>query len=290
MKKITPLILVCIFAIQSIVSQTISQSSSLTITPGVGIYCNTSGGITRDNTFYRSFKLSDHGITSDYTISKINYGIEELSGAPASGFPVTVSIFTTSATFPTGTLTLINEVTENLNDQSEVLHATPIAAVIPAGSEFVVAISVESDATIDGGNGNVKFILGANNEPETGDTFIKTVACGQPTPASLSTNPNGFASVHLVMSVEGTSATAGRDDLAAVSFSYYPNPVKERLNMKADEEITAVKVYNILGQQVKSFAPSKLNANVDLTSLVAGTYFVKATVNDKTGSFKVIKE
>lgn len=289
MKKITPFIIVLMFIVQGIVAQTITQSSSLTIEPGVGIYCNTAG-ITRDNTFYRSFKLSDHGITSSYTISQVNYGIEELLGAPAGGFPVKVSIYTTDATFPTGTLTLINEVTENLNNQSEVLHSTPISAVIPANSEFVVAVSVESDFAGDGGGGTVKFIFGFNDDGETADTFIKTDACGQSTPASLSTNPNGFAQVNLVMSVVGTSATAGIGDLAKVDFSYYPNPVKESLHMKADEEITDVKVYNVLGQEVKSFVPSKLEANVDLTSLVTGTYFVKATVNDKIGSFKVVKE
>lgn len=289
MKKITPFIIVLMFTVQAIVAQTITQSNSLTIEPGVGIFCNT-GGITRDNTFYRSFKLSDHGITSDYTISQISYGIEELSGAPTAGFPVTVSIYTTDVEFPAGTLTLINEVTEDLNNQSEVIHTTPIAAVIPADSEFVVAVSVESDFSDDGGNNSVKFIFGFNDDGETSDTFIKTDACGQSTPIALSQNPHGFAEVHLVMSVVGTSATAGTGDLAAVDFSYYPNPVKESLNMRADEEITDVKVFNILGQEVKSFAPSKLEANVDLTSLVAGTYFVKATVNDKIGSFKVVKE
>jgi len=289
MKKITPLVIVFLFTIHLVIAQNISHSTSLTIKDNHSVSCNT-GGITRTNTFYRSFDLNDFGITSSYDITSVEFGIETMSGTPVGGYPVKVSIYTTDIAFPSGTLTLINEVTEMITDQSLTLYSTAINATIPANAEFVVSISIPSDVASDEGNDSVSFFIGSNDLGETAPGYYDAPACSINTPVLFSDIAIGRPDIHLVMNVVGTSSTADVGELDLVSFSYHPNPVKDKLYMNAQEDITSVSLYNMLGQKLKEIQPSQFDAELDLTSLSTGTYFVRATVNHKTGSFKILKQ
>ena len=80
------------------------------------------------------------------------------------------------------------------------------------------------------------------------------------------------------------------NDLATVGFNYYPNPVNNTLTMTANENITSVSVFNMLGQEVKNEKLSTLEAHVDMSNLANGTYFVKAQVGQTVGTFKVVKK
>jgi hypothetical protein len=86
------------------------------------------------------------------------------------------------------------------------------------------------------------------------------------------------------------NSTASVEELEAVGFEYYPNPVNSNLTVKANENITSIAIFNMLGQQVKQVNPSSLNAQIDMTNLANGTYFIKATVGEKVGTFKVVKK
>lgn len=294
MKKITPLVIVLLFTVQAIFSQTLTYSLSQVVEDGNSRACELSSGIIENTTFYRNFKLSDFGITTNYSITDVEFGVEKLINAPATGYPVKVQIYTVSGGFPEGTMTKIAEVTKNLEDQTLTLVEVPISATITtAVDEFVIAVDVPSSSTVSGGGSGITFQIGSNDDGETQSgirhfSYYSSTVCPDSDIATFSSK--GFNDVHLIMNVKGTSATASVGNLAEVDFSYYPNPVKERLNMKANEEITSVEVYNVLGQQVKSMKPSKFEESLDLTSLATGTYMVRATVNDKVGSFKVVKE
>ncbi|MDX5585523.1 MAG: T9SS type A sorting domain-containing protein [Aureibaculum sp.] len=287
MKKITPLIIVLLF-IQTSISQTLKYSTTENIVDLNSVACEQQTDIVSDNTFYRSFILSDFGIIGDYDITSVDYGIEIMSGAPVEGYPVKVSIYSTDSTFPTGNLTLLSEVTEMITNQHLQMHSTTITATIPSGAEFVVSVSIESDVIADGGNGEVSFQIGSNSDGEIRPSYLKAPACSLPTPVTFASM--GRPDIHIVMNVKGIGDTAGIEDLQLVGFSYYPNPVKEKLMMNAKENISSVSFYNILGQEVKNINPRNLNAELDLTLLPSGTYLIRAFVDEKMGSFKVIKD
>lgn len=87
------------------------------------------------------------------------------------------------------------------------------------------------------------------------------------------------------------TATAGVEELLAAGFSYYPNPVIENsLNLNANETISAVKVYNVLGQKIIESKPNKTSSAVPMTNLPTGTYIVNVAIGEKKGSFKVLKQ
>ncbi len=72
-------------------------------------------------------------------------------------------------------------------------------------------------------------------------------------------------------------------------FRLYPNPVSDNLNVKAQNTIENISVYNMLGQEVMRQMPNKMDAKVDMTALQTGTYFVKVTINGTTETKRIIK-
>lgn len=96
---------------------------------------------------------------------------------------------------------------------------------------------------------------------------------------------------------QGTFEVAAYDESLSApnfddaSFAYYPNPVKDVLNLSYVSTISNVSVINLLGQEIIS---KKINANqseVDLSALSAGTYLVKVTTEENLEkTIKIIKQ
>ena len=65
----------------------------------------------------------------------------------------------------------------------------------------------------------------------------------------------------------------------------YPNPVKDRLTVKA-ENLQSVEVYDLMGQRVLTTTTS----TVDMGGLYQGIYFVRITADGKTVTQRVVKQ
>ena len=72
-------------------------------------------------------------------------------------------------------------------------------------------------------------------------------------------------------------------------FSYYPNPVKEVLNIGYTDTITAVEIYNMMGQKVFTTKGSNATLQIDMSSFTNGAYLVKITAGTVVKNIKVIK-
>jgi len=73
------------------------------------------------------------------------------------------------------------------------------------------------------------------------------------------------------------------------NFSFYPNPARNILNVKANDNIENIAIYNLLGQKVISKNVNAFRSNINITSLTTGLYILKANINGKSGSYKLIK-
>ncbi len=80
----------------------------------------------------------------------------------------------------------------------------------------------------------------------------------------------------------------GTTTLQSNTFNFYPNPVKNILNINT-HNITNVAVFNLLGQQVATKAAAN-NTQIDMSNLSTGTYLVKVTADNQVKTIKVIKE
>ncbi len=74
------------------------------------------------------------------------------------------------------------------------------------------------------------------------------------------------------------------------NFTFYPNPVKNVLNVSAKSRIDSLKVINALGQTVKVATPNFNKYQLDFSDLSSGVYFVKASTNNTEGTFRIIKK
>jgi hypothetical protein len=94
----------------------------------------------------------------------------------------------------------------------------------------------------------------------------------------------------------GTFTIAAYDPTLATNtfnnnaFSYYPNPVKNVLNLSYSQQISNVEVFNLLGQKMSANVFGANQGQVDMSNLASGTYLVKVTADNQVKTIKVIKE
>ncbi|HUH34476.1 MAG TPA: GEVED domain-containing protein [Moheibacter sp.] len=82
----------------------------------------------------------------------------------------------------------------------------------------------------------------------------------------------------------------GVSDLNAFDFAYYPNPVRDVLNITSKVGVKSVEVFNLAGQNVlRTMKVSQ--GQVDVSALATGTYVFRATLeNGQVETFKIIKK
>jgi len=74
------------------------------------------------------------------------------------------------------------------------------------------------------------------------------------------------------------------------NFDYYPNPVADKLNLQADEEIISVQIFNLTGQEIINLHPANHKLMLDTRELKPGTYILKVNIDNATGYYRFIKE
>ena len=79
------------------------------------------------------------------------------------------------------------------------------------------------------------------------------------------------------------------NNVNANEFKLYPNPVQDKLNLRAQDNIENVSIYNMLGQEVLRQAPNKNSSEINMSALQTGSYFVKVTINGVTKTKQIIK-
>jgi hypothetical protein len=82
----------------------------------------------------------------------------------------------------------------------------------------------------------------------------------------------------------------GNEEFDMSSFSYYPNPTRDIVNISYSKEITQIKVFNMLGQQLIDTKVNSTTTQVDLSRFATGTYFIEVTSDEVSKTVKVIKD
>lgn len=112
---------------------------------------------------------------------------------------------------------------------------------------------------------------------------------------SITTNPNGALDTATYKTFTYTINLEYDESLSYEKLDYYnftfaPNPANNTLSLNANEVISNVELYNTLGQKTFSTNIDALNANLDISNLKKGIYLMKATIADKTATYKLIKD
>lgn len=261
-------------------------------------YANTVFGLTIGNTYYvRVFSESpDTGATTTFNVCLSIPPTGAICEKPivVSGLPYTTTDNTINYgddyDFPQGGESGCEGTNNHYLGGDETVYAyTPAANQtinirIP-GAPGWTAILVYTDCNAIG----TGAIACANGDFEIGDREINELAvtAGTTYYILLSTQPAPQSFAYTLNITEESLGTKPFDDS---SFRAYPNPVKNILNLSYKEEMTAIKVFNILGQQVLSKNINATESEVDMSALHSGTYLVKAYAGEEVRTFKVIKQ
>ena len=98
---------------------------------------------------------------------------------------------------------------------------------------------------------------------------------------------NNNAGTFGISAYDGSLATNSFDN---ANFTYYPNPVKNVLNLSYTQDITSVSIFNLLGQEMLTKSINATQGTIDMSNMTSGAYFVKVTADNQTKTIKVIKE
>jgi len=91
-----------------------------------------------------------------------------------------------------------------------------------------------------------------------------------------------------VISAFDASLSTGSFEKQALSF--YPNPVKDILNISYGEKIESVAIYNIMGQEVLNKTLGNNEGQVDVSGLSSGTYLAKVKADTGIKTIKIVKQ
>ena len=222
-------------------------------------FCNsaTVSGLTANGTGLNWYANATGGIalTSStlLTTGTTYYVSQTIIGCEGPRTAVSVIVNTTPA--PTG------EATQSLSSLSTVGN------IVVAGTN-VVWYSSSSDAA-SGTNPLSNATLLANT------TYYATQTI------------SGCASV---TSLAVTITTLANQDFDMTQFSYYPNPVIDLLNVSYSQDMTNVKVFNMIGQQLLNKDVNATTTQIDMSGYANGAYFIQVSTENAMKTVRVIKK
>lgn len=166
---------------------------------------------------------------------------------------------------------------------------------------FTVFIDWNHDGDFNDANetypiGSISNSTGADGQQATGTIEVPTDATiGQTRMRVVKnydvspTNPCGEYQYGQTEDYTLNIGELGIGDINTSSFSYYPNPVTDILNISSDKAVRAINVYNMAGQLVSSLKTSFNQIN--LSALPGGVYVIKAELEGGVAKiFKVVKK
>lgn len=189
-----------------LVTQTITQSVSPTVTAANSVSCNggAPGFFHTNNSYYRAFTLSTFkNLTQpQFRVDAVDFGIETANDAAGAGQPLTVNLYRSTTNPPTlASLTAVSSDNFTVPDQTNSIFTAAIATQ----PVFIVAtdILVVEVFTPNGQATNNSFFLGSNAGGQAAPSYIVAADCGISEITNLASI--GFANMHIVMSVTGNN-------------------------------------------------------------------------------------
>jgi len=90
--------------------------------------------------------------------------------------------------------------------------------------------------------------------------------------------------------VVGANTTLSIGDSTLANFNVYPNPSRDKWNVKGGNEILQIQLFDILGKQVLNMNPNSSDVKIDASVLPSGLYFAEVSTEKGSGTLKLIKK
>jgi hypothetical protein len=79
-------------------------------------------------------------------------------------------------------------------------------------------------------------------------------------------------------------------DLSKTQINIFPNPTSDFINIKSDEMIKSIKIYDITGSLIKIEKTSDKTSKIDISSFLKGIYIISIETKSGIETKKIIKE
>ncbi len=188
-------------------STEITQSASNAITPLNSVSCNSAGG-SAANQYLRRFQLdADHGISSPFGVSSVDFGMESITaGGPGAcaGNPVDLNVYSipSGAPFTYANLTLVETASVDLaGTVAPTIVNIPLpgaGAVDGSTDDLVIEMTTCDHSSL--ADGGFEFV-GSNSGGQLRPSYLASAACGITEPTD--TAAIGFPEMQIVMTVYG---------------------------------------------------------------------------------------
>ena len=193
----------------------------------------------------------------------------------------------------------------NVDDPDEIWIAAEIIflAAMPAGphplasilsfsgaSEFTITAYanriLEDDKTLNCSSTQVKSTQ--NNKLRFNLKYNGTYANGIPVTFNITvTDPKTNHTEIINVTVNNTLSI---DKLEKYDFSFGPNPTKDLIYLSANKSIGEVEIFNLVGQKSLISDISDTKGALDISNLSRGVYIMNVAIDEKIGTYKIIKE
>ncbi len=87
-----------------------------------------------------------------------------------------------------------------------------------------------------------------------------------------------------------TKETLATQEVNKTKLVFYPNPVKNILNIENDSKINTIKIYDLTGKELVTKEFDAKNVNIDVSNLPKGIYMVKIGSKNSNRTIKIIKD
>ena len=151
--------------------------------------------------------------------------------------------------------------------------------------EYTLTVDISSGMSL----ATCEIIIDGNVVLPAGTPFTSAAGTVPTSLGGINYYSNGALNAVYLDDIVFSDTNVGTQDFATKGFSVYPNPVNNVMNLQANENISKVAIYNVLGQEVYSAKINAMTSSVDMSSMASGAYFVKVNINGTEGTVKVIK-
>ncbi|MFY7740737.1 MAG: GEVED domain-containing protein [Flavobacterium sp.] len=172
------------------------------------------------------------------------------------------------------------------------------SVVVPASGS--ITFETNSDGTSDVTDTGIEAFSGSCglltsigcNDDDDGTDFFSLLSLTALTPGStIYLRVFDYDNIEFgTFQVSAYDASLGTNSFDSSNFTFYPNPVKDVLNLSYSKNIDTVQIMNILGQEVSAKSINATQAAIDMSNLPSGTYLVRLTSENQVKTIKVVKE
>ena len=189
---------------------TLSQTTSGQLSPGLSFNCHRiTTGATRENSYYRVFALSDHGVAGMLHVTQVGFGIDTAAAGAGGMQPATVRLATYGGTpgGPTLDSSLIRALASvdiQIPDGNGTRMTVPIEADVAPAANLLVELFIP-----DGLAAGHHFLIGANDLGERQPGYTRGPDCGVTAPTSMASiaTENMLDEADIVLTVTGVTST-----------------------------------------------------------------------------------